>query len=332
MVTSVVAVGTTVCPKASLTPTAVGSSALPVESSLAASELVETSTAPASEITHKVTKTYTYTVGTGSVAHPTTTEVVETSTETVYKTIYLTRPAGSTALPTGVATPAGTLEGTTTVSSTSTTTKFITVYPTPAASSAEGLGSVVPTGPGGVVPTGPAGGECLPPVTVTVTAQETVYVTKDVNTEAPSATGIPVGGESTTALPAASSVASVPYPLGNSTLIPTGAASTGFVTYTKPAESTALPVETGVPSGTAVPTGVMPTGGFEYPVNSASSAVAASSTAAPVSSPVFSFTAELPSSTADPVGVESSASAASSAAVETPTGGYGYGGYLRRRI
>ncbi|ORY03947.1 hypothetical protein BCR34DRAFT_65207 [Clohesyomyces aquaticus] len=174
MVTSVVAVGTTVCPKASLTPTAAGSSALPAQSSLSPSALVEISSTPASEITHKVTKTYTYTVGTGSVAHPTTTEVVETSTETVYKTIYLTKPAGSIALPT--ATPAETLEGTTTVSSTSTTTKYITVYPTPAASSAEGLGSVVPTGPGGVVPTGPAGGECLPPVTVTVTAQETVYV------------------------------------------------------------------------------------------------------------------------------------------------------------
>lgn len=124
---------------------------------------------PVSEITHTITETLTYTVGRGENAHQTTTEIVSTSTETIYKTVTLTKEQEHAA-----PTPSAGQEditGTTTVRTTSTTVKYITVHPTPA----------VPTaGEQGASPSKGAdqgkGADCAPPVTVTVTAQETVTV------------------------------------------------------------------------------------------------------------------------------------------------------------
>jgi hypothetical protein len=162
-VTSVVPVGTTVCPKVTPTPSA------------GETEVVET---PVSEITHTITETLTYTVGTGQNAHPTTTEITSVTTETVYATMTITKGTQASATPAGYPVGGGEEEitGTTTSTTTSTTTKYITVFPSPSAGANEG-GQYTPGVP---APTGPAGGEgqgeCLPPVTVTVTSQETVTV------------------------------------------------------------------------------------------------------------------------------------------------------------
>ncbi|KAF1358242.1 hypothetical protein EJ07DRAFT_76447, partial [Lizonia empirigonia] len=99
LVTSVIVVGTTVCPESDLT-TATSAPSAPA---------VVTSAYPVSEVPHEVTETLTYTVGVGSSAHPVTTEVTSTSIQTIYSTVVVTKdtptetkPAGS--YPTG---PAG---------------------------------------------------------------------------------------------------------------------------------------------------------------------------------------------------------------------------------
>ncbi|KAF2797946.1 hypothetical protein K505DRAFT_226139, partial [Melanomma pulvis-pyrius CBS 109.77] len=186
-----------------------------------------TGTAPGEYIVHVTTETLTYTVGVGSTAHPVTTEIVQTSTETIYKTIVITAPGPA---PTGVdsegsVVPVEGPSGTTVISSTSTTTKFITVYPTPSGVPVDSEGSVVAP-----VPTGPAG-ECAPPLTVTITAKETITVTA--GQEVPVTTAAPEATTSAVIVEVPSSTLAVPYPLGNSTVVvPNG--STGFVTFTKP--------------------------------------------------------------------------------------------------
>ncbi|KAL6703215.1 hypothetical protein ACN47E_010077 [Coniothyrium glycines] len=240
LVTSVVAVGTTVCPESEYPE------ATPVK--------VSTSAYPVSEVTNVVTETLVYTVGVGSSAHPVTTEVVSTSTSTIYQTVVVTlskptpTPAGGEGYPVY---PEGEKPtGTSTIKSTTTSTKYITVKPTP---------SNVPVGTEG---TPVAGEDCPAPVTVTVTSRETVTVTK--GSEKPTgASGYPTdetpAGEKPTgdkptgdsakpSKPAgsypeypASSAPAVPtgkYPVGNNGTAPYPAGPTGFKTSTKPAYPT----------------------------------------------------------------------------------------------
>lgn len=208
-------------------------------------EVIETST---SEVVHTTTETLTYTVGYGEHAHSTTKEITATSTETLYETCTVTKDASE-------------ITGTTTLTTTSTTTRYITVRPTP---SKNAYDNEVPK------PSGPAGGEeeCIaqPPVTVTVTEQNTKTVTigdeeyptssaavvTEKYPEVPASSEAPVVTATyeapvVTDVPVPSSSAAmdnerptskiyvtvVPYPIGNGTQPqPTG--SSGFLTYTKP--------------------------------------------------------------------------------------------------
>lgn len=300
LVTKTVPVGTTVCPKEEATKT-------PSPSAPASSAGVVTSQYPVSEITKKVTETLVYTVGVGSTAHPVTTEVVSTATSTIYSTVVITigkstpAPGQQTAYPEGSPVPEG---PTTTIKSTSTTTKYITVKPTPSGK--------VPVGETGTpgTPGAPAGGagkpsggagECAPPVTVTVTAKETVTVTKGQEKPTPGAekpgSGYPTtpqesGKPSKPAGGAGKPTPSPLYPIGNNGTYPAG--PTGFKTSTKPA----VPVGTGV-YGSDVPS-------------------KPSSTA---SLPNFSFASEVPVKTPSQ---ETGAPKPTPSAAYPPAGGEGY--------
>lgn len=355
LITSTIPLTTTVCEKtatpASATPEA-STSAAPVgsapgdgygtgETPSAVTEAV--SSTPVTEKVHVSTETLVYTVGTGSSAHAVTTEVASTSTETIYKTIYKTRPGqetpvasvskeGETAAPTGGNAGPTTY---TTLESTSTTTKLVTVYPSAPAASApaasvpgngygtgsntdvpvEGAGSqVAPTG-------GAATGECAPPTTVTVTKQETVTVTAGQSTPT---SDVPAEGEDVSSAPytpAESTPASesspkptgpvIPYPAGNGT-VPSGASS-GFLTQTRPV-------------------GSAPSGGFTFPKPSGTGVPVApvpSSATTPLPSFVLpSESSAVPETTAAPVGGESSSAVQASAtpSAAPPAGSYG-GGY-----
>jgi len=281
VVTSVVPVGVTSYPK----PT-------PADEY----ETIETSV---SEVTHTITQTLTYTVGTGENAHPVTTEISSTSTETIYQTVTITKQ--HEASPTDVYGEDEEITGTTTLTTTSTTTHYITVHPTPSAGSE------------GEYPAGeyPAGGpqkeenegdcQALPPVTVTVTAQETVTVTAGQeypassaaqNNEVPSssapiltaeypASSAAVPSEKpTTVIPVTVSV--VPYPIGNGTE-PNVPGSTGFVTYTKPGApygtapavvpSSSLPADSQLPSFTLPASVDKVPSSVAYPTQESSAAV-----------------------------------------------------------
>ncbi|KAH7094681.1 hypothetical protein FB567DRAFT_9820 [Paraphoma chrysanthemicola] len=252
-VTSVVAVGTTCVEKDSeKTP----SPSAPVKI---------TSEYPVSEVTKTTTETLVYTVGVGSTAHPVTTEVVKTSTSTVYSTVIITasKPAGDKPVY-GEGYPEGPT-GTSTIKSTTTSTKYITVKPTPSSS-----GKVPSVGEQGypVASGSKAGAEdCAVPVTVTVTAKETVYVTK--GQDKPNATPLPSkpAGEYPASpvkpsggadVPKGSATPSPLYPIGNGTH-PYPAGPTGFKTSTKPA----YPVGTGA-YGSNVPTKPSETSSLPY--------------------------------------------------------------------
>ncbi|OCK72754.1 hypothetical protein K432DRAFT_430905 [Lepidopterella palustris CBS 459.81] len=163
VVTSIIAISTTVCPV--------------TEAEAVASSTPSTLAAPVQSVITKVTNsTLTYTLGSGSSTTVVTTTIQHTSTETLYKTVYMTKSSGGGAGGYGASSAAAVAltspTSTTTISSTSTFTKIITVYPQPS-----GSGSVV-----AAAATTNAG--CAAPVTVTVTAMETVTVT-----EADTATG-----------------------------------------------------------------------------------------------------------------------------------------------
>jgi hypothetical protein len=250
-------------------------------------EVIET---PVSEITHTITETLTYTVGTGENAHPTTTEITSTSTETIYKTMTITKDHAS---PTGAYEAGEEITGTTTLLTTSTTTKYITVHPTPS------KGAVESEVPSDSYPTGPAAppsneeGECKPqpPVTVTVTNQETVTVTvgqeTPIATPASSAavvTEAPVPSSSAAVeseIPVPTSYVTVPvipYPAGNGTgAYPT--APTGFVTATKPYSTGEVPVaSSSLPADSELPSFTLPAEGNDvsstaYPIPESSAAV-----------------------------------------------------------
>lgn len=314
LVTSVVAIATTVCPKTTEGPS---STAIPANEQ--GEEVIETSV---TEITHTITETLVYTVGTGPSAHPATTEVVSTSTETVYETVTITHP-GSGATPTPGSSeeyPSGSgeedyPEGTTTISSTSTTTKYITVYPSASGTPVDTEdSSAIPAVPTSGAGEGEEEGECAAPVTVTVTAQETVTVTATPDEPTPDvpATDVPSNtGEVTSEYPVGTPSPSVPYPFGNSTAYPTGG-STGFLTYTKPAEGTGYPVIP-VPSGTGVPSVPEDTAlpSFHLPSGTDIEAVPESTAIPAVPS---GGETDYPSTSADAV-------------VPTPTPGNGYGSY-----
>lgn len=196
-----------------------------------------TSKVPVSEVEECTTETLTYTVGVGSSAHPVVTEVTHTRTSTIYQTITVGKakptpevPAGGEDYPVS--------SSTITVKSTTTSTKYITVKPTPTS------GYEVPAGGQGT-PEGEE--ECAAPATVTVTAKETVYVTKEASkpTAYPE---VPAGGEDKPedeekpedeypAYPPVQPTPSVKYPVpsGNGTY-PAG--PTGFHTSYKPAYPT----------------------------------------------------------------------------------------------
>jgi hypothetical protein len=256
LVTKVVPVGTTCIPKdADKTP----SPSAPVK---------VTSEYPVSEVVKTLTETLVYTVGVGSTAHPVTTEVVKTSTSTVYSTVVVTvgkNTGDKTAYPEGK--PEGPT-GTTTIKSTTTSTKYITVKPTPSSS-----GKVPSVGEQGypVVSGSKNGGaDCAAPVTVTVTAKETVTVTKGQDKpsatpyaskpalEYPVSSGKPVKPSGGADVPKPSATPSAKYPIGNGTH-PYPAGPTGFKTSTKPA----YPVGTGS-YGSDVPTKPSETSSLPY--------------------------------------------------------------------
>lgn len=273
LVSTVVPVGTTVCPKdqASATP----------EASTSAMK-VYTSSVPVSEVTKKVTETLVYTVGVGSTAHPVTTEVVSTSTSTVYKTVVITlakptpSPAGGYPVGGQGSQPAGEETSTKTVKSTSTTTKYITVKPTPASTK-------VPVGTEGTpVPGGPAGGEnCAVPTTVTVTAKETVYVTKGQEN------GKPTPGAPAPGMPSAP--AGPAYPEGTP-VKPSGGAGMPVKPSAKPSGGM-YPIHNGTNPYPAGPTGFHTSAKPSVPVGTASVPVPSKATS---SLPAFSFVSETP--------------------------------------
>lgn len=291
LTTKVVPVGTTVCAKdeASKTPSPSAPAATPVKVS---------SQVPYSEVVTKVTETLVYTVGVGSTAHPVTTEVVKTSTSTLYKTVVVS--ASKPGYPQGKPDES---TSTKTIKSTTTSTKYVTVKPTPTGN------SNVPVGEQGK-PAGPAGGasDCAKPVTVTVTAKETVYVTKEQEKPKPTpgaekpGSGYPTnpqkpsGGADKPTKPSATP--SAHYPIANGTN-PYPAGPTGFKTSTKP----------------AVPVG---TGGSGY--------------GKPSSLPAFSFASEVPAVTPSSTpkvpsnGKTTPAASATPSAAYPPAGGnYGSG-------
>jgi hypothetical protein len=344
LVTSTIPLTTTVCPKSELpTPTPEATtSAAPNAPSVPGngygtgdktSAVVEAVSTPVTEKVHVSTETLVYTIGTGSSAHAVTTEVATTSTETIYKTIYITKSyetaspskegVESEAAPTGGKDEATTY---TTLESTSTTTQFITVHPSASAPAANvpgngyGTGEDVPVeGAGSVVPPGGGAGgagECAPATTVTVTEQETVTVTAgqstptaEVPAEEENVSSAYVPAESTPASDSAPVPTDVPapYPVGNGTLPSGTGASSGFLTQTRPVG--------GSPS--------VPSGGFSYP--------APSGTGVPVAPtselPTFVLPTESSAaveSTAAPVGEESSAVVATPAP-SAPAVDYGNG-------
>jgi len=209
--------------------------------------------------------TITYTVGPSSSQHVITTTYEETSTETVIKTVYLTKPYGT---PSSVVSAAAesTPDSTTTISTTSTTTVYLTVYPETASATV-------------VSPTGTAG-ECAAPVYVTITAQETVTVTAG-SYETPSESAVAAAETSTSivyvypssaesSVVGESTAAAVPTslplyptaPYGNGTYTkPTYAPSSGFFTYVKPTGTAPHHGHHPHSSGTDAPV-QSPTGGY----------------------------------------------------------------------
>lgn len=290
LITSAVPIGTTVCGEKE------ASSIMSSVSNLHSAPATATATATGavgtpvpSTVVEDHTKTLTATVGTGENAHLTT----YTITDKVTKTVYVT--AGPSPSEAGEAPKS---EPTTTLTTDITSTIGVTLTVT------EGLptgGNAYPTGPKpSGVPVTPEGsqapgggeGECAPPVTVTVTAKETVTVTEGSSTgtavpdDVPShetstgasgpsdkPTGVPHPSKPTTPEKPTGMPTGAPYPTGNGTA-PVVPGSTGFVTSTKPSK----PEPTGelpgygsapAPSSSAVaPTGATSSDGlpsFEFP-------------------------------------------------------------------
>ncbi|KAF2745582.1 hypothetical protein M011DRAFT_129127 [Sporormia fimetaria CBS 119925] len=255
------------------------------------------------EVTHTVTETLTYTVGTGTSAHPVTTEITSTSTETIYKTITVTRDSAASDVPEVPSDEELELTSTLTSTTTSTTTRYVTVRPTPAESGVLGDGRPAPTGGAGEE-------ECLPPVTVTITEKETVTVT-----EAPY-------------IPSATA----PYPTGNGTdPLPTGGVgSTGFLTSTKTSEAPTSDVaETPASETPASETPVSETPASETPASETPIATPTdetpsgetpSETSSGVEEPTLEIPNEQPEETPAPA-----------PPAESDAYGPGYGAYRRRR-
>ncbi|OAL48700.1 hypothetical protein IQ07DRAFT_84326 [Pyrenochaeta sp. DS3sAY3a] len=290
------------------------SSGVPVGTTVCAEDEEPTSTPveyvtseyPVSEVTKTLTETLVYTVGVGSSAHPVTTEVTSTSTSTVYSTVIITVGKPKPTAPVYGEDYEGEVPtGTLTIKSTTTSTKYITVKPTPS--------DKVPVGSEGY-PTGE--GDCAVPVTVTVTAKETVTVTKG-SSKPTGYPGKPTSPEEEypeypTDKPTSpeeeypeypadkptkpTATPSGKYPIGNGTY-PAG--PTGFKTSTKPA----YPTGTGY-YGSDVPT--KPTSSLPY----------------------FSFVTEVPypeETPKTPSVDETYPSSAPAPAESTPAYGNGYG-------
>jgi hypothetical protein len=263
LVTSIVAVSTTVCPvteaggyAASTPPSSIvapvstggyaastppSSIVAPISTGVYSSGSPVATSAPAESVVTKITNaTLTYTLGYGSSTTIVTTTIQQTETETITKTVYMTRPASgaggygaSSVSAEAVTSPTAT----TTISSTSTFTKIVTVYAVPSESgsvyavpSESGSVYAIPSQSGSVVAAAATTGvgECAAPVTVTVTAQETVTVT--------------AGSESYAAV---------------STFVSTPASG-----ITTPSSSVVLPIESSTPA--FYPTGA-PYGNFTLP-------------------------------------------------------------------
>jgi hypothetical protein len=294
----------------------------------------------------------------------------------MYSTVVITvkgsQPAGGYPVATPSAGMPGKPEGptgTSTLTSTSTSTKYITVKPTPTGSVPVGQEGTPVGGsdkPSGSSPAGPAGGngeDCAVPVTVTVTAKETVTVT--------AGQSVPTSGAGYPAVPAvpenASSAAPVKpsggagmppkpsapaggmYPITNGTN-PYPAGPTGFKTSAKPSVpvGTAVPskpVETSLPYFSFVSEAATPTPQTTPAGETASTPVAASTPAPAMSSapaggeygngygaaPVSSPAASSPVKPAETPIVSSKTPEAETKATPAPTpspvgnGGYGSG-------
>ncbi|KAI4719397.1 hypothetical protein E4T48_04318 [Aureobasidium sp. EXF-10727] len=176
--------------------------------------------------------TLTYTIGGGSTKSVVTTTIHKTSTAYQTQTVYAT-PAASGSASDAAAESDST--STTTLSTTSTTTNTVTVSPTSTGSylsfwgekaAVTGYGSSYGA-PGTGASTTEAG--CAPASTVTVTANETVYITVDsaLSTIAQStATGASVVPKQSSAAPY--------YPTTSGAASSSSCASTGFITIHKP--------------------------------------------------------------------------------------------------
>ncbi|KAF2461326.1 hypothetical protein BDY21DRAFT_83745 [Lineolata rhizophorae] len=177
VVTSVIAVSTTVCPveEAEATPTdSTPEFEFNPHGTGASPDSPAETPGPAgpSVVTHITNSTLTYTLGSGESTTVVTTTVQHTSTETITQTVYATRPAVAEEAPETEGSPES-AEPTTTISATSTLTKVVTVYPMPA----EETGSIEGASVEGASYEG-EDEECAAPVTVTVTENETVTVVR----------------------------------------------------------------------------------------------------------------------------------------------------------
>ena len=319
LVTSVIAVATTVCPKSELeaTPTAEPTGE------------VVTATTPVSEVTHEVIQTATITVGSGPSAHPVTQTYARTSVETIYQTVTITR-AKASATPVADKTPKPVEGGaetitsgtTTTLTSTTTSTQYVTVHSTRTPVAGESSAVVVDA------PTGAS--DCAIPTTVTVTAQETVYVTVGGANSAPATTVTGTITDSvTTFTPSASPDFSSIDEVVETTITSSSFPSETFAPY---------PIKNGtVPSGTAAPSGFLtftkPAGyGSEAPTATPAATESSSSSVEPAVSTVYVVPQPVDSTSAPESSVAPIETSSSAAPAETPTGSYGtYGRFVRRR-
>lgn len=279
LVTSVVAVGTTVCPESeasSIVESGLPSSATATKTGASSVEAVATPVP--SEVVEDKTEVLTQTIGTGENAHETKITITSKVTKTIYVTGDASVPVTTSVSPEQTG---GADEPTTYVTSdvTSTVAKTLTITegaPSGTGSPSNGSPSGVPVNPEDT-PVNPSGGaeECAPPVTVTVTAQETVTVTAGdstpTGTDTPANPGEVPSEDTTTISPEQPTNTAIPqhptggapYPTLNGTA-PHFPGSSGFLTATKP--SGAIPTGGApgygapAPSGSgAVPSGEAPT-------------------------------------------------------------------------
>ena len=180
LVTSVIAVGTTVCPESEAS--SIVESGLPSSASAYPTGGDAVATPVPSVVVEDSTTVMTQTIGTGANAHETAITITNKVTKTVYVTGEASLPVESAVSPeqtpvAGEDTTIVTSDITSTVAKTLTITEGAPTGTGSPSSDTPASESGVPVNPEDVPADSTGGaGECAPPVTVTVTAQETVTV------------------------------------------------------------------------------------------------------------------------------------------------------------